>query len=139
MAFKRKKRQEIRVELTSMVDVVFLLLIFFMISTTFVESQGIDIKLPTASAEKIQQAPDEVKVYLEKSGRIHLDDHLISYSDLKAHLAGYSDRAAATTFVLLADKKAHHGRVVELMDAARNAGFLKLAIATEPDIIPKNN
>ncbi|MBW2186407.1 MAG: biopolymer transporter ExbD [Deltaproteobacteria bacterium] len=137
MSFKRKKREEVRVELTSMVDVVFLLLIFFMISTTFVESQGIIVALPSANAEKIQQAPEEVKIYLEKSGRIHLDDHLISFSDLEAHLAGYADRAVTTTFILLADKKAQHGRVVELMDAARQAGFQKLAIATDPNAKPK--
>ncbi len=133
MAFKRKKREDVRIELTSMVDVVFLLLIFFMISTTFVESQGIDVKLPTANAKNIQKTPDEVKVYLEKSGRIHLDDHLISLSDLEAHLASYAERASTTTFVILADKKALHGIVVEIMDAARAAGFLKLAIATQQD------
>ncbi|OQY17284.1 MAG: biopolymer transporter ExbD [Desulfobacteraceae bacterium 4572_35.1] len=131
MAFKRKKRDEIRVELTSMVDVVFLLLIFFMISTTFVEPQGIEVKLPGANAQQINKTPDEVKVYLEKSGRIHLDDHLISFTDLRAHLAGYAERAPTTTFVILADKRALHGRVVEIMDAARAAGFLKLAIATQ--------
>lgn len=132
MAFKRKNREEIRVELTSMVDVVFLLLIFFMISTTFVESQGIIVALPEASSEKIQQAPEELTIYLEKSGRIHLDERLISFSDLEAHLAGYAERASTTTFILMADKKAQHGRVVELMDAARRAGFQKLAIATNP-------
>ena len=133
MAFKRKKREEVRVELTSMVDVVFLLLIFFMISTTFVESQGIDVKLPTANAQKINKAPDEIKIYVEKSGRIHFNDHLISMSDLTAHLAGYKERAAATPFVILADKQVYHGTVVKIMDAARNAGFVKLAIATQPE------
>lgn len=133
MAFKRKKREELRVELTSMVDVVFLLLIFFMISTTFVDSQGIDVKLPTATADQIPKTPDKVKVYLEQSGTIHLDDNPISLADLKKHLATFKDAAAKTTFVLLADKKAYHGRVVELMDAARDAGFQKLAIATKPE------
>lgn len=133
MSFKRKKRDEVRVELTSMVDVVFLLLIFFMISTTFVDSQGINVKLPTAKAQQIKKTPDEVKVYLEQSGRIHLDNHLISFADLKDHLATYADRATVTTFVILADKRALHGRVVEIMDAARAAGFRKLAIATQQD------
>jgi biopolymer transport protein ExbD len=133
MVFKRKQREEVRVELTSMVDVVFLLLIFFMISTTFVESSGIDIDLPQAGNQKIDKQPEEVKVYLEKSGLIHLDDRLISFQDLKAHLAGFGDRASHTTFVLLADEKAQHGKVVKLMDAAQQAGFAKLAIATEPE------
>lgn len=134
MAFQRKKREDIRVELTPMIDVVFLLLIFFMISTTFVESSGIDINLPTATNQKIDKQPEEVKVYLEKSGLIHLDDRLISMDDLETHLASYGRRASAITFVLLADEKAQHGRVVKLMDAAQRAGFAKLAIATDPKL-----
>ncbi|EAT15912.1 biopolymer transporter ExbD [Desulfuromonas acetoxidans] len=134
MAFKRKERDEVRVELTSMVDVVFLLLIFFMISTTFVDSTGIDINLPQAGSQKIDKQPEEVNVYLEKSGLIHLEDRLVSMEDLRSHLAGYGDRAAETTFILLADKQAQHGKVVQLMDAAQSAGFAKLAIATEPEI-----
>lgn len=136
MAFQRKKREDIRVELTSMVDVVFLLLIFFMISTTFVETSGIDINLPSASPQQIEKQPQEVKVYLEKSGLIHLNDRLISFDDLQAHLASYGKRAAVTTFVLLADKQARHGKVVDLMDAAQRAGFSKLAIATEQSAKP---
>ncbi|WP_321531577.1 biopolymer transporter ExbD [uncultured Desulfuromonas sp.] len=133
MAFKRKERDEVRVELTSMVDVVFLLLIFFMISTTFVDSTGIDINLPQAGSQKIDKQPEEVNVYLEKSGLIHLEDRLVSMEDLRSHLAGYGERAAKTTFILLADKQAQHGKVVQLMDAAQSAGFAKLAIATEPE------
>ncbi|MCD6526789.1 MAG: biopolymer transporter ExbD [Desulfuromonas sp.] len=132
MAFQRKKREDIRVELTPMIDVVFLLLIFFMISTTFVESSGIDINLPTATNQKIDKQPHEVKVYLEKSGLIHLNDRLVSLDDLQTHLASYGRRASSTTFVLLADEQAKHGRVVNLMDIAQRAGFAKLAIATEP-------
>ena len=56
MAFLRKKRESPRVELTPMVDVVFLLLIFFMISTTFVETPGISVKLPESSSQKRAQA-----------------------------------------------------------------------------------
>lgn len=133
MAFQRKKREEIRIELTSMVDVVFLLLIFFMISTTFVDSQGVDIKLPSAQAEQVRTEAEEIKVYLEKSGRLVMDDQTISMAELKTHLSGYAaQRAVKTTFVLLADQDALHGQVVTLMDMARLAGFGKLVIATEP-------
>ncbi len=114
-----------------MIDVVFLLLIFFMISTTFIETPGLSIKLPEASTSIADKEPDEVKVYLSKDGEIHLKDEKISIAALQAHLATYGERSKNMTFLLLADKDAKHGQVVLLMDSAKNSGFGKLAIATE--------
>jgi biopolymer transport protein ExbD len=131
MGFVRKKREAPRVDLTPMVDVVFLLLIFFMISTTFVETPGINVKLPQSSAQTITKAPEEVKVYISKEGNIYFKDRQVSLEELQALLRGFGKKGAETTFLLLADKDAHHGRVVQVMDIARDAGFPKLAIATE--------
>lgn len=131
MAFARKRREEPKVELTPMVDVVFLLLIFFMISTTFVETPGIDIKLPESSSQMTAKEPKEVKVYLSREGEIYLQEERIALEGLRGRLAGHGEKARAMTFLLLADQEARHGRVVQLMDVAREAGFGKLAIATE--------
>jgi len=131
MAFLRRKREEPRVDLTPMVDVVFLLLIFFMISTTFVETPGIDVKLPESSSKVVEKGPEEIKVYLSREGVVSLLDERLTPAQLRERLRGYGSRAAGMTFVLLADREARHGQVVELMDAAREAGFGKLAIATE--------
>jgi biopolymer transport protein ExbD len=132
MGFVRKKREEPRVDLTSMVDMVFLLLIFFMISTTFVESSGIKVKLPQSSAQTLNKAPEEVKVYISKDGNIYFKDRQVSAEKLQGLLKDFGKKAGGMTFLLLADKDAHHGRVVQVMDIARDAGFPKLAIATEP-------
>ena len=131
MAFLRKRRDEPKVDLTPMVDVVFLLLIFFMISTTFVESPGISIKLPESSSQKIDREPKEIKIYLSKEGDIYHSDQKISLSDYKTLLAKHQSEAENTTVLLLADQESRHGKVVTLMDFARDAGFVKLAIATE--------
>ncbi len=131
MSFRRKKRDELRVELTPMIDVVFLLLIFFMISTTFIETPGISIKLPEASSSIAEKEPDEIKIFLSKEGEIYLKEEQISLAALRAHLKTYGDRARSMTFLLLADKEAKHGLVVQLMDSAKVSGFGKLAIATE--------
>jgi len=131
MAFGKKRREEPRVDLTPMVDVVFLLLIFFMISTTFVETPGISIKLPESSSQVSEKEPDEVKVYLSQKGEIFLKDQAMSLDTLRSRLQSFGPKAARMTFVLLADKDALHGKVVQLMDEARLAGFGKLAIATE--------
>lgn len=130
MGFRRRRPEEPRVDLTPMVDVVFNLLIFFMISTTFVEMPGIDVKLPESSASRSEKTPQEVKVYLSVDGEIFLGDEKVSFETLRTRLESFPD-AAETTFLLMADREAAHGRVVELMDAAREAGFSRLAIATE--------
>jgi len=131
MSFQRKQSEEPRIDLTPMVDVVFLLLIFFMISTTFVESPGISIKLPEASSQTIDREPKEIKIYLSKEGDIHHLNNKISLDDFKGLLAEHQSEAEQTTVLLLADQESRHGKVVTLMDLARDAGFVKLAIATE--------
>jgi biopolymer transport protein ExbD/biopolymer transport protein TolR len=131
MGFLRKNRDEPRVDLTPMVDVVFLLLIFFMISTTFVESPGISIKLPESSSQTIDREPKEIKVYLSQEGDIYDGEKKISIDDFKGLLSEHQADAKETTVLLLADQESRHGKVVILMDLARDAGFTKLAIATE--------
>ena len=131
MSFLRKQSEEPRIDLTPMVDVVFLLLIFFMISTTFVESPGISIKLPEASSQTIDREPKEIKIYLSREGDIYHRDQKITLDGFKTLLAEYQSNAEQTTVLLLADQESRHGKVVTLMDLARDAGFVKLAIATE--------
>jgi biopolymer transport protein ExbD len=131
MAFLRKRRDEPKVDMTPMVDVVFLLLIFFMISTTFIETPGLSIKLPESTSQIAEKEPDEIKVYLSKKGEIFLGETQLNADALKLRLSSYGKKAEHMTFLLLADKDARHGQVVELMDLAKVSGFAKLAIATE--------
>jgi len=132
MAFRRRIRDVPRVDLTPMVDVVFLLLIFFMISTTFIETQGVTIALPKASPTVIPQASRDVQVFLSKEGEIFLKDERISLELLQSELALYDSEQ--TTFLLMADREVPHGRVVQLIDLAKRSGFEKLAIATEKEL-----
>ena len=132
MGFSRKKPEEPRVELTAMIDVVFLLLIFFMISTTFIERPGLRVELPEAGANAIKIDNKEVHVYLSAEGDIYLERDKVSYEELEEAINAYlPQQAKQMTFLLMADKAARHGKVVALMDAARNAGFGQLAIATD--------
>ncbi len=129
--FQRKRREDPRIELTPMVDVVFLLLIFFMISTTFVQTPGIDVKLPESSSQSIEREPKDVKVYLSTAGAIYINDERLDWEAAEERLTAYGEKAKETTFLLLADRQTRHGDVVRLMDLARAAGFGKLAIGTE--------
>jgi biopolymer transport protein ExbD len=135
VGFRRRIPESPRVDLTPMIDVVFLLLIFFMISTTFIERPGFTIDLPEGGAEKIEQGQKEVQVYLAANGDIFLKREQTSLNELLRTLQHYGPvKAKQMTFLLMADKDALHGRVVELMDAAKLAGFGQLAIATDKKV-----
>ena len=132
MGFRRRIQESPKVDLTPMIDVVFLLLIFFMISTTFIERPGLNINLPTSGSEQIKQGKQEVQVYLAENGAIYLQREEITLDELLQHLKSFDPVITKKmTFMLMADKAARHGKVVQLMDAAKMAGFGSLAIATD--------
>ena len=131
MGFRRRTTEAPRVDLTPMIDVVFLLLIFFMISTTFIEKPGLKINLPEATVLALQSDKQELSVYLAADGQIYLQRQSIAFSDLTAKLAAYGATAKQMVFVLMAHKNVSHGQVVQLMDMAKSAGFGELAIATD--------
>lgn len=131
MGFRRRSVEEPRVDLTPMIDVVFLLLIFFMISTTFIERPGLTINLPESAAQQLRQDKSEVLVYLQADGVIYFDRQPVTYPVLVEKLAEIGPSAERKTFLLMADKDALHGNVIKLMDLAKAAGFGKLAIATD--------
>lgn len=131
MAFRRRIVETPRIDLTPMIDVVFLLLIFFMISTTFVEKPGLDIDLPESSAQPMQQEDKELQLYLTADGQVYFERQPVSLAELTDKLSDYRPVAAKMTFLLMADKEALHGKVIQLMDLAKTVGFGKLAIATD--------
>ena len=133
MGFRRFTIPEPRVELTPMIDVVFLLLIFFMISTTFVENPGIVIDLPESTAQELNKMGNEIQVYLTEDGKIYCQQQEISLENLNQRLQSYGPDVNQMRFLLMADQAVTHGRVVQLMDIARSAGFAKLAIATDKE------
>lgn len=134
MGFRRRFPEAPRVDLTPMIDVVFLLLIFFMISTTFIENPGLNIDLPDSSAQQLKQDAKEVQIYLAENGDIYYQREKTTLADLALQLNSFDKSAAKMTFLLMADKAALHGRVVQLMDIAKTAGFGKLAIATDKSV-----
>lgn len=132
MIFHRRRREEPRIDLTSLVDVVFLLLIFFMISTTFVEAPGLGIQLPRAGSRRAPEPQKEVTVALSRDGAALLAGRRLDDAALEMLLRQKLAENPKTIFVLQADQAARHGRVVEVMDLARRLGYGSLAIATAP-------
>lgn len=119
-------------DLTPLIDVVFLLLIFFMVSTTFIRAPGgIRVDLPHSDTQEFIQEGEEVVVKISEDGTIYVDDAPVSNDALKAELQRAVKRDPGTTVIIKADRAVEHGEVVRVMDLAKRIGLVKMAVATE--------
>jgi len=116
--------------LTPLMDVMFLLVIFFAVSTTFRVYPGISIDLPAAGSEQIREEEKSITVVLSEAGDVYVEGKKIDGGHLGRLLKERLQAAPNLMFVLQADGKARHGQVVELMDTAKQVGISHLAIAT---------
>ena len=133
MNLKPDRSDNIELNLTPLIDVVFLLLIFFMVSTTFEQQSKLKIELPQASAAKTEQQPDAVVIAIDARGRYFVNDRQLVNSQLgtlKAALQKTVGDKRDTPLILRADAKTPHQAVVMAMDAAAQLGLTRLSIAT---------
>jgi len=132
MNFSRKTRgkEPPVVNLTSLIDVVLLLLIFFMISTTFVMSPGLKVDLPESSAEDIVQEEKDIIVVVTVDDEIFIGEDRMNADSLTERLKEFKDEYPDSNLIIQADEGASHGAVVVVMDSAKRTGFSKLSIAT---------
>ncbi len=127
-----RRRPPLVLELTPLIDVVFLLLIFFMVSTTFVnEPAGLQVELPRSENRDVIPEGSDVSVHLSADGRVFVEDEAVAAEELRQRLAEVAREDPATMVVLRADESLEHGRVVQVMDLARDLGLRNFAIATE--------
>jgi biopolymer transport protein ExbD len=127
--FSRRRRVNASLNITPLIDVVLLLLIFFMISTTFVVQPGIPIRLPKAGSAAGQLQREWVAA-VTASGELYLNEVRVTPRILQRQLTAAVGRGEIEVLIVKADQAARHGRVVEVMDAAKLAGVKRLAIAT---------
>ena len=134
MRFQTRNRDDVQLDMTPLVDVVFLLLIFFMLSTSLSVNPGIKIDLPKSSAEQVKKKKITLRVAIEAGGRIYLEGKKLSLVQLREKFQAVGKEQGDEALVVIeADKKVYHGLVVKVMDAAKSAGLNKLAIATQPN------
>lgn len=135
MKFQRQRREEININLTPLIDVVFLLLIFFMITTTFTRESHLSISLPEASnAESPVEEPKSIEVLIGADGQYSINDAPLVNSESLTLRRGILKVAGDTRdmpFVITADAKAQHQAVVRVMDVAGDLGFSTLSITTQ--------
>ena len=130
MNLRRKKRNDYIVDITPLIDVVFLMLIFFMVSTTFNVSSSLKLDLPTSKAKATEQEKKQVTININKQGQIYVGDELVSDDALRKRILNASKGDTSMRVVLRADADTHHKRIVYVLDVLRELNMGKVGIAT---------
>ena len=134
MKFRRRPQRDNSINLTPLIDVVFLLLIFFMVTTTFTRETRMLISLPEAEAESIVSEQKTVELVVSKDGSYAVDGQSLINRDIKTIMAALKDASAGDNqmpLVITADALSTHQAVITAMDAAGRLGFETLNIATQ--------
>jgi len=129
MQFMTKTQHRITINITSLIDVLFLLLIFFIVSSTFLEQPGMKLKLPKTSGEKALQMKGYT-LFITSDGAMFLNEKEISLKKLPDRLKAIAQDAKDKGLILKADENTRYGLVVEVMDIAKQSGITKLIVAT---------
>lgn len=134
MKFKRSEHREVSLDMTSLIDVVFLLLIFFMVATTFTRESHLKVDLPEANGEASVANVEQIDVVINAQGSISVNNQALAANDENTLRSAIAQTAKGNTdlpFVITADANTAHQYVVRAMDVAGKLGFSKLSITTQ--------
>ena len=129
MRFSRRMPEEPEINLIPFIDVLLVVLIFLMLSTTFSRFTELQINLPAANSDRLRERPGEIIVSVSADGRYAVNRRMVDLlaSELRNAAAGRED----TVIIISADATAAHQSVVNVLDAARRAGLQRLTFATQ--------
>lgn len=129
---KNRQNKDIDLNITPLIDIVFLLLIFFMVSTNFNKFTQLNLNLPKVSKEYNNESPDSINLKITAKGDYFINDLPVTSNDkrtLMIALNKISEKNYDLPFVILGDSNAPHQAVVKALDAANDCGFNKIRIA----------
>lgn len=139
MKFKRKRREKVDITLISMIDVLFVLLLFFMVSTTFNRHTEVKIQLPEAAGAEAENHPEGITLTIDAKGVYYLtanneDSRKLpdqKRETLMREFLKYENQAKEQPFIISADAKTPHQAVMTVLDVAGEAGFTHITFATQ--------
>jgi len=126
-----RRRAEAEINVTSLVDIIFNLLLFFMLTTSFSESAGLEVQLPSASTADVEVKPQDLVVTLTREGQILVGGQAMSTDALSDRIATLKAERPDATLILEADEEVPHKNVVEVIDVAKKHRLRSVAIATQ--------
>ena len=130
MQFTERTKTDASLDITPIVDTVFNLLIFFALSLNFIITPGIKVNLPDAVTEEIIREREEVIIAMDKNDSIFINSNPVAIEQISSVLIESAQKNKDTMVIIQADQEVAHGNVVMMMDRAKKAGLVRLAIAT---------
>ena len=128
---KKDSESESGVDLTPMLDVVFIMLIFFIVTTSFVKESGLQVSRPSAdTAEPKQRA--SIFVAISENGEIWIQKRRVDIRSVRANMERLHAESPEGTVVIQADKRSQTGLLVQVMDQVRSAGIEDISVAASP-------
>lgn len=137
MQFKRQNKPAVSVDLTPLIDIVFLLLIFFMVSTTFTKETHLSLDLSEATGEEKTDFPKQINILIDANGQYMVNGRSLVSSTIETVMAALHQVSADNVkvpLVITADATAPHQAVITAMDAAGQLGFAQLSLTTKKPI-----
>ncbi|MFZ5774867.1 MAG: ExbD/TolR family protein [Thermodesulfobacteriota bacterium] len=131
LTFSRRTPTRVSIQMTSLIDMVFLLLIYFLLTSSFVSREGVDVQLPRVSSE-FGAKEERLIVVVDKDGRFLLEERPLDEAGLLAALRNRL-RGEPEPVIVNADRRVVYDRVMQAMDIAEQAGAKELLLATEPE------
>jgi biopolymer transport protein ExbD len=133
MARKRiREDEDAAIDMTPMLDIVFIMLIFFIVTTSFVKEAGIDVNKPDAS-QATKKPSANIFIAIRANGEVWMDKRMVDVERVGANIERLLAEQPTDMVVIQADKEAKHGVVVQVMDQIKEAGIDKISIAAEDD------
>jgi biopolymer transport protein ExbD len=128
--FPRARRREAEITLTPLIDILFIVMLFLVLTATFTEQTVLRVSLPRAAAgETVVDNPSVVRVVVDADGRFYVNDRLQTLEELRARFAAIPDPDRARVMIA-ADRAARHGGIVQVLDLVRQAGIVRVEIQT---------
>ncbi|MDA2915782.1 biopolymer transporter ExbD [Nitrospinae bacterium AH_259_B05_G02_I21] len=130
MRFRKEAEEDYSLQLTPLVDVIFLLLIFFMVSTAFIDfTRRLDIQLPEAKAAQVVEKVKSFVIEMGVDKKIHLNGILVTMESLEAKIKSEMKTAARGSAIIKADKRLPYGNVVKVLGIVKDAKIRDIGIA----------
>lgn len=125
---EREQGEDAAIDMTPMLDIVFIMLIFFIVTTSFIKEAGVEVNKPSAKSV-LDQKKANIFVAITADGEVWLDKRKVDVDSVRANIERLLAEQASEVVVVQADAAAEHGKVVEVMDQIKDAGVSRIAVA----------
>ena len=129
----RASADEAEIDLTPMLDVTFIMLIFFIVTTSFAKEMGIDVNRPTASNQQVSKASEVIAIQLKENGEVQMEGRAVDIRAVRANVERLRAEKPDAAVIIATSKAAQTGILVQVIDQAKEAGASNISVASTAD------